>query len=63
MRIRIVQKPAVEFIDGVRLDQFRPGHVYQVGSLMAVCFSPKGGRNRWTSRRPESRRRRRFRGT
>ena len=42
MRIRIIQKPAVEFIDGVRLDQFRPGHVYQLGSLMAGVFLAEG---------------------
>ena len=42
MRIRIVQKPAVEFIDGVRLDQFRPGHEYEVGSLMAGVFLAEG---------------------
>ncbi len=42
MRIRIVQRPTVEFIDGVRLDQFRPGHVYQLGSLMAGVFLAEG---------------------
>jgi hypothetical protein len=42
MRIRIVQKPAVAFIDGVRLDHFRPGHVYQLGSLMAGVFLAEG---------------------
>ena len=42
MRIRIIQRPTVEFIDGVRLDQFRPGHVYQLGSLMAGVFLAEG---------------------
>jgi len=42
MRIRIVQQPAVACIDGVRLDQFRPGHVYHLGSLMAGVFLAEG---------------------
>jgi len=42
MRIRIIQKPAVASIDGVRLDQFRPGHVYHLGSLMASVFLAEG---------------------
>jgi len=42
MRIRIVQKPAVACIDGVRLDQFRPGHIYHLGSLMAGVFLAEG---------------------
>jgi hypothetical protein len=42
MRIRIVQKPAVTCIDGFRLDQFRPGHVYHLGSLMAGVFLAEG---------------------
>jgi hypothetical protein len=42
MRIRIIQKPAVAFIDGVRLDNFRPGSVYQFGSLMAGVFLAEG---------------------
>jgi hypothetical protein len=42
MRIRIIQKPAVNCIDGVRLDQFRPGHVYHLGSLMAGVFLAEG---------------------
>jgi hypothetical protein len=42
MRIRIVQKPAVACIDGVNLDQFRPGNVYHLGSLMAGVFLAEG---------------------
>lgn len=42
MRIRIVQKPGVAFIDGVRLDQFRPGNVYHLGSLLAGVFLAEG---------------------
>lgn len=42
MRIRIVQKPSVPFIDGVRLDQFRPGNVYHLGSLLAGVFLAEG---------------------
>ena len=42
MRIRIVQKPSVAFIDGVRLDQFRLGNVYHLGSLLAGVFLAEG---------------------
>lgn len=42
MRIRIVQKPGVASIDGVRLDQFRPGNVYYLGSLLAGVFLAEG---------------------
>ena len=42
MRIRIIQRPTVKFIDGVHLDQFRPNHVYQVGRLMAGVFLAEG---------------------
>jgi len=42
MRIKVIQKPAVACIDGVVLDQFRPGHVYKLGSLLAAVFLAEG---------------------
>jgi hypothetical protein len=42
MRIKVIQKPAVACIDGVRLDQFRPGNEYQLGNLMACVFLAEG---------------------
>ena len=42
MRIKVIRKPAVASIDGVRLDQFRPGSVYHLGSLMAGVFLAEG---------------------
>ena len=38
MRIRIVQTPPVACIDGVRLDQFEPGRLYDVGALLACLL-------------------------
>jgi hypothetical protein len=32
MRIRILQRPLQSSIDGIRLDHFEPGRVYEVGS-------------------------------
>jgi hypothetical protein len=32
MRIRILQRPPLPSIDGIRLDHFEPGRVYEVGS-------------------------------
>lgn len=42
MRIKVIQRPAVACIDGIRLDQFRPGHVYQLGHLLASVFLAEG---------------------
>ena len=42
MRIRILRKPTVAYIDGVRLDQFRLGAEYQLGHLLAGVFLAEG---------------------
>ena len=42
MRIKVIQPPAVASIDGVRLDQFRPGNEYQLGNLLACVFLAEG---------------------
>jgi hypothetical protein len=36
MRIRIIQKPSLACIDGVRLDYFEVGYQYEVGSLIGA---------------------------
>jgi len=38
MRIRIVQTPRVPCIDGVRLDLFRQGFCYEVGTTLATLL-------------------------
>ena len=42
MRIRIVQKLAAECIDGIRLDQFVPGHQYEVVNMLGAVFLCEG---------------------
>jgi hypothetical protein len=42
MRIKIVQKPDVASIDGVRLDRFRVGQQYEVGHLIGSLFLAEG---------------------
>jgi hypothetical protein len=42
MRIKVIQKPAAACIDGIRLDQFRPGSEYQLGNLLACVFLAEG---------------------
>jgi hypothetical protein len=42
MRIRIVQKPGMASIDGVRLDRFRPGQTYEVGTTLASLLLAEG---------------------
>ena len=41
MRLRICRQPA-GMIDGIRLDQFRPGLVYDIGSQLASVFLSEG---------------------
>ena len=41
MRLRICRQPAGT-IDGIRLDQFRPGLVYDIGSQLANVFLSEG---------------------
>ena len=38
MRIRVVRKPAIPSIDGVRLDKFEPGRCYEVGTTLGTLF-------------------------
>jgi hypothetical protein len=42
MRIRIIQKPSVACIDGVRLDQFEPGQQYEVGNVFGGLLLAEG---------------------
>jgi hypothetical protein len=42
MRIRIVQKPYVASIDGIRLDRFEPGCEYEVGNAVAELLLAEG---------------------
>jgi len=42
MRIRILQKPSGANIDGVRLEQFVPGHQYEVGNMLGSLFLCEG---------------------
>ena len=42
MRIKIIQKPTVTCIDGVRFDRFEVGYQYEVGNLIeAVMLAEK----------------------
>src|SRR5438876_1205794 len=38
MRIRVVRKPTIPSIDGVRLDKFEPGRCYEVGTTLGTLF-------------------------
>jgi len=38
MRIRIVQKPPVDDVDGIRLDVFQPGFQYDVGNQLGALL-------------------------
>ena len=38
MRIRVLQKPTTPSIDGIRLDAFQPGFVYDVGTTLSMLF-------------------------
>jgi hypothetical protein len=42
MRIKILQKPGVASIDGMRLDRFRVGQSYDVGHLIGSVFLAEG---------------------
>ena len=42
MRIRIVHKPLQASIDGVRLDFFEVGHVYDLGNTIASYLLAEG---------------------
>jgi hypothetical protein len=38
MRIRIIQRPGPQSIDGVRLDRFEPGYQYDVGHTLGALL-------------------------
>jgi hypothetical protein len=42
MRIRIVRKPGVQSIDGIRLDRFEPGYRYEVGNSLGALLLAEG---------------------
>jgi hypothetical protein len=42
MRIRILQKPEQASIDGIRLDRFQPGGVYDVGNALGELLLAEG---------------------
>ena len=42
MRIKVIQKPSVTCIDGIRVDQFTPGQQYEVGNVLGAVFLCEG---------------------
>ena len=38
LRIRILQKPPTSSIDGIRLDRFEPGFMYEVGNAIGAVM-------------------------
>jgi len=42
MRIRVIQRPSVDCIDGMRLDRFAPGQEYELGTSLAAVFLAEG---------------------
>ena len=42
MRIKILQRPALDFVDGIRLDRFEPGQQYEVGSALGAHLVVEG---------------------
>jgi hypothetical protein len=42
MRIKILQKPTIADIEGVRLDLFEPGAYYEVGNRLGALFLAEG---------------------
>jgi hypothetical protein len=42
MRIRILQSPPINSIDGIRLDCYEPGSEYQVGNSIGALFLAEG---------------------
>ena len=52
MRIRIIQKPDIPYIDGVRLEHFEWGMQYDVNSALGVYMIAQGWANPITSDDP-----------
>jgi hypothetical protein len=42
LRIKIVRHPPPTSSDGIRLDRFEPGHLYEVGSLLGALMLAEG---------------------
>jgi hypothetical protein len=42
MRIRILHRPNCSSIDGIRLDRFEPGQLYEVGNSLSAVFLAEG---------------------
>jgi hypothetical protein len=42
MRIRILHRPSCSSIDGIRLDRFEPGQLYEVGNSLSAVFLAEG---------------------
>jgi hypothetical protein len=42
MRIRILYRPPIDSIDGIRLDRFEPGSEYDVGISLAALMLAEG---------------------
>ena len=38
MRIKVLQKPPTSSIDGIRLDHFKPGFMYEVGNTIGAVL-------------------------
>jgi SLT domain-containing protein len=52
VRIRIVQSPTVDSIDGIQLDRFERGHLYDVGELLGAVMITEGWARLAASREP-----------
>jgi hypothetical protein len=42
LRIRVIQTPPTPSIDGIRVDQFQQGFVYDISSVLASLFLAEG---------------------
>jgi hypothetical protein len=42
MRIRVIRTPSIPSIDGVQLDRFKPGLLYELGNLLGSVFLAEG---------------------
>jgi hypothetical protein len=52
MRIRVIQKPAQQSIDGIQLDRFVPGCQYEVGNVVGAVLLAEGWAEPVTSDEP-----------
>ena len=42
MRIQVIQRPTLASIDGIRLDRFEPGRIYDVGTSLGSVLLAEG---------------------